>query len=49
MEACDRGNVPCCTNTTIAVDILDVNDNKPVITNVNTETCIDVLEVINLQ
>ena len=45
VEACDRGSEPCCTNTTISVDVLDVNDNKPIINNVNTEECIEVLEV----
>lgn len=34
VEACDRGEEPCCTNTTIAVDVLDINDNKPVIHNI---------------
>lgn len=44
MEACDRGDEPCCVNTTIAVDVLDVNDNKPQILNVPNE-CLSVLEV----
>jgi hypothetical protein len=44
VEACDRGSEPCCTNTTISVDVLDVNDNRPVINNINTDSCISVLE-----
>ena len=46
VEACDRGEEPCCTNTTIAIDVLDVNDNQPVIENINSSTgCLPVLEV----
>ena len=45
VEACDRGAQQCCTNATITVDVLDVNDNRPEITNINTEACTDVLEV----
>ena len=45
VESCDRGEEPCCTNTTITIDVLDVNDNRPVISNVNTDSCIEVLEV----
>lgn len=45
--ACDRGNEQCCTNTTISVDVIDVNDNKPVINNVDTDECVAVLEVIS--
>ena len=47
VEACDRGDEPCCTNTTIAIDVLDVNDNQPVIQNINSSTeCLSVLEVL---
>ena len=45
VEACDRGTERCCTNTTITVDILDVNDNKPIIQNIRPEDCISILEV----
>ncbi|CAI8003227.1 Protocadherin Fat 4 [Geodia barretti] len=45
VEACDRGAGPCCTNTTITVNVIDVNDNRPVITNINTDSCIDVVEL----
>ena len=44
VESCDRGEEPCCVNTTVTVNVVDVNDNKPVINNID-ETCISVLEV----
>lgn len=50
VEACDRGEEPCCTNTTIAVDVLDINDNKPVIHNIlpsnNTINVVEVSELV---
>ena len=44
VESCDRGEEPCCVNTTITVNVVDVNDNKPIINNIDG-TCISVLEV----
>ena len=46
VEACDQGEEPCCTNTTIAVDVLDINDNRPVIHNIHpSNNSINVVEV----